>query len=79
MSLTVDAKEFWGCNLGDELITYLVDTSLSGGCDVADAEVDVVSLALPAEGHSAAGTAEPGAPLPGEPVVEAKWWINCRR
>ena len=51
-------------------IIDLVDAALSGGGDVADAEVDVVALALealPAEG----GPAGLRPPLPGEPVVEA--------
>ena len=46
-------------------IIDLVDASLSGGGDVADAEVEVVALALPAE---PARSSRP--PLPGEPVVE---------
>ena len=49
--------------------TDLVNTALSGGGDVADAEVDVVSLALPAEGDAQPGPAD-RPPLPGEPVVE---------
>ena len=47
-------------------IIDLVDAALSGGGDVADAEVEVVALALPAE--PARSRSRP--PLPGEPVVE---------